>query len=72
MDRSEWISLELTRDLLKFINTELTNLAISSSEGKFINPDNSDNTQYQMGVCVGNVGAYQMVKDYMAEGEHET
>ena len=71
MERSEWVSLDLTRELLDFINIELTTLAVNSAQGKFADPENSDKTQYQAGVCVGNVGAYQMVKDYIKEGDFD-
>ena len=65
MDREEWLLLEITQKLLKQINLELTALAVNSSKGSYTDPANPFKTQYFNGVCHGNVGAYQRVKQYM-------
>mgnify|MGYP001561978940 CR=1 FL=1 len=65
MEKKDWLELDFTKKLVVFINTELKDLAIGASEGRFIDRENADVTQYQHGVCMGNVGAYQLVKDFI-------
>lgn len=65
-DRAEWLNLELTQKLVNQVKLELTKLAVNTSKGFYVKPDNADATQFYSGVAVGNVGAYQRILEYIS------
>lgn len=69
MEREDWLALENTQALLKFVKEEVQSLGRDVLSGTVSEPENADKTQYMMGKVNGLYAAYSLVVSYMTEKE---
>lgn len=67
METTDWLELENTQSLIKFIKEKIQELGIQSLSGHFADPTNADITQYWEGRTNGLFEAYKEVMDKMGQ-----